>query len=151
MPNYENAALYFNEKRNRHERRWHETVDGVRKRRTTPNAKWLWEMVNGPVPDGHVVHHVDFDGSNDDPANLALLTDSGHRRIHWEKNNGYRVVDGKEAKICTECGCLLPFSAFSTERHTKKGVTRAYPRAKCRACSSRIAQENQQARREEME
>jgi len=148
MPDYEHASLTFNEKKQRWERKWHEHVDGARKRRTTPNAKWLWEKHNGPIPDGFVIHHRDFDGTNDTLENLVCLSDEEHRRLHWEANNGYRVIEGVDHKICTECGELLPFLAFSMERHNKKGTIKEYPRAKCKSCSSRIAIRNKKKRDE---
>lgn len=43
----------------------------------------VWERVHGqPLPDGHVVHHVDHDVTNNDPGNLQLLTRADHIRLH---------------------------------------------------------------------
>lgn len=45
-----------------------------------PSGKWkrfarhLWESINGPLPAGHRVYHLDFDNLNDDPDNLAAMT-----------------------------------------------------------------------------
>ena len=37
-------------------------------------ARHMWEMVNGPLPAGHRVYHLDGDNLNDDPDNLASMT-----------------------------------------------------------------------------
>ncbi|MEM5542904.1 HNH endonuclease signature motif containing protein [Sulfitobacter sp. AS92] len=35
--------------------------------------RWLWEKINGPVPDGHFLKCLDGDKTNCDPANWELL------------------------------------------------------------------------------
>ena len=43
----------------------------------------VWELVNGrAVPDGHHVHHVDHDRSNNQPENLRLETAAEHLERH---------------------------------------------------------------------
>lgn len=42
----------------------------------------VWETLNGPTPPGYHVHHLDGTRTNNDPANLVLLTIAEHRRIH---------------------------------------------------------------------
>lgn len=41
-----------------------------------------WEAVHGPLPDGHLVHHRDRNGLNDEPGNLSALTRSEHVKEH---------------------------------------------------------------------
>lgn len=45
----------------------------------------IWKAEHGPIPDGHHIHHVDFDPLNNDPANLACLTEDDHRKAHSER------------------------------------------------------------------
>ena len=40
------------------------------------------EMIGRPLHPGEVVHHVDGDVKNDDPANLAVMTIAEHTRTH---------------------------------------------------------------------
>ena len=48
-----------------------------------PRAVVAWELANGrAVPRGFVIHHVDGNPLNDDPANLACLTRAEHVRVH---------------------------------------------------------------------
>jgi hypothetical protein len=42
----------------------------------------VWEAVNGPIPDGFHVHHVDEDRSNNQSSNLQLLEASEHFQEH---------------------------------------------------------------------
>lgn len=42
----------------------------------------VWESTNGPLPRGMVVHHIDRDALNDDPANLVALTRAEHVEEH---------------------------------------------------------------------
>lgn len=47
-----------------------------------PRAIVVWESANGPVPAGHVVHHIDGDPLNDEPTNLTALSRAEHQRVH---------------------------------------------------------------------
>lgn len=44
----------------------------------------VWKVTNGKdeVPPGYVVHHVDLDPLNNDPANLVCVTRKEHARLH---------------------------------------------------------------------
>jgi len=52
--------------------------------------KYVWELINGPVPDGYELHHGDgkgdFSGSGNKNcncvANLMLMTRADHRSLH---------------------------------------------------------------------
>ena len=57
---------------------------------------YVWEQVNGPVPDGHVVHHRDHNKRNNTLDNLQLMT-------HAEHADHHNRIHPKE-KICTMCG-----------------------------------------------
>jgi hypothetical protein len=45
----------------------------------------VYEMKNGSVPDGHVVHHKDRNPLNDSPANLQALTRADHINEHRQE------------------------------------------------------------------
>lgn len=47
----------------------------------------IWKKANGPIPDGHDIHHADFDPLNNDLANLHCLTNSEHRELHRERGH----------------------------------------------------------------
>lgn len=55
----------------------------------------VWEMVNGPIPDGMCIDHIDGNGLNNRLANLRLTTLSGNqrnRRLHKSNKTGFPGV-----------------------------------------------------------
>ncbi len=44
----------------------------------------IWEFRNGPLPEGHVIHHIDHDASNNpiDGSNFKLMTVEDHNEHH---------------------------------------------------------------------
>lgn len=42
----------------------------------------IWEGLNGPVPDGFLVHHIDEDKTSNDPSNLGLMKWGEHTAHH---------------------------------------------------------------------
>ena len=61
--------------------------------------RWEWEQVNGPIPDGHQIHHVNGDKLDNRIGNLQCLTATEHKRIH----SGCTLVDGRWFKPCPLC------------------------------------------------
>ncbi len=61
-------------------------MDGPPKSRWMQYARFLWETIKGPVPDGKRVLHKDGDVSNDDIRNLMLGTASDTLWIHCHKD-----------------------------------------------------------------
>ena len=41
-----------------------------------------WEKVNGKIPSGHELHHIDLNKLNNEPYNLQLVTPKEHTEIH---------------------------------------------------------------------
>ena len=52
------------------------------------DGKWLhrviWEEVNGPIPKGFHIHHIDEDKSNNDPLNLEMVNPKTHSALHLD-------------------------------------------------------------------
>jgi hypothetical protein len=42
----------------------------------------IWEDINGPIPEGYIIHHKDFNKLNNDLNNLQCLTKSEHITLH---------------------------------------------------------------------
>lgn len=56
----------------------------------------IWELHNGPVPDGYHVHHKDEDQGNNSIENLQALPEETHRRLHgitseWHRSEAARA------------------------------------------------------------
>jgi hypothetical protein len=87
----------------------------------------VWETINGPIPLGHQIHHLDGTRTNNQPENLVLLTISEHRRIHsgpkatewhrseegreWHRQHG---LEGWENRLPTLSRCSICGEAYLT-------------------------------------
>lgn len=68
--------------------RWYAVLDksfeGVRR---LPFANYIW-LLNNPafetIPKGYVIHHLDYDKTNDDISNLVLMRRDHHLVHHWK-------------------------------------------------------------------
>ena len=61
----------------------------------------VWEYYHGEIPDGYVVHHVDFNSKNNNLNNLVLMTYSDHSAIHGSSNAACKK---KKKFVCAFCG-----------------------------------------------
>jgi len=54
---------------------------------TMPRANYMW-LKNNPsfstIPPSYVVHHLDWDQTNDDPSNLVIMQKYHHSAYHWK-------------------------------------------------------------------
>ena len=44
--------------------------------------KFIYESINGPVPEGYEIHHIDFNKYNNDISNLIALPREQHKKYH---------------------------------------------------------------------
>ena len=53
-------------------------------RRRLHDVLWEYENIDGIkiIPEGYVVHHIDFDKTNNNISNLTLISVFGHNLIH---------------------------------------------------------------------
>lgn len=69
----------------------------------------VWEAWHGPIPAGHVVHHVNHKRDDNRIENLRVMTSSDHSRLHhkkarcanWERGQRYATL--KRHNLCTRC------------------------------------------------
>lgn len=47
-----------------------------------PEHRLVWEHYNGIIPKGHVIHHLDFDASNNSLDNLLCMSKADHDELH---------------------------------------------------------------------
>jgi anaerobic ribonucleoside-triphosphate reductase len=50
----------------------------------TPIHHAVAKYFYGPIPKGHVVHHIDGNRSNNSKSNIVVLSDADHRRVHMK-------------------------------------------------------------------
>ena len=49
--------------------------------------RYVWEKHNGPIPEGHAIHHVDGDPGNNAIENLECLPRGDHQRAHMRERH----------------------------------------------------------------
>ncbi len=64
--------------------------EGKRTFRTVYVHRIVWEYYNGPIPKGHVIHHIDHDTTNNHISNLQCCTRAEHSIIHGFGSNGVK-------------------------------------------------------------
>lgn len=47
--------------------------------------RYIWEKEVGTIPKGCQIHHIDGNKANNDISNLAIMTASGHQRLHGQE------------------------------------------------------------------
>lgn len=52
----------------------------------------VWEFYNGPIPDGHDIHHADHDKGNNDIENLICMERDEHRKLHCEEKSEETLI-----------------------------------------------------------
>lgn len=80
----------------------------------------VWESVNGPIPDGHIVHHIDHDKTNNNVDNLTLMRPGDHTSYH---NSANGIPMG--IVICIACGINVTRRASAIRRGQNKFCTRS--------------------------
>jgi HNH endonuclease/AP2 domain len=109
--------------------------------RTRPAHQLVWEFVNGPVPHGYEIDHIDGNPSNNALVNLRLLTHSqnmqnrhspsgknktsGVKGVHWDASRQrwrtHIVVNRKQVHIgrfTTIRDALKAYRAAAAIHHT---------------------------------
>lgn len=69
-----------------------------------PNAQYVWEAHHGPIPEGHIIHHIDGDSLNDVVGNFDLVTRTEHALLHFEDLRAARPsLTHEKLKTCPDC------------------------------------------------
>jgi hypothetical protein len=74
----------------------------------------VWQVFNGEIPDGYIIHHLDGNKHNNNLCNLCLMENEEHKKHHstGENNPNYgkhrsdetkrKIGDAQRGKIITE-------------------------------------------------
>lgn len=111
------------------------TDKSVRPKRTIRLHREVWAAINGPIPVGYDIHHLDGDKCNNQPKNLVCITRSEHSRHHL-RERPMRCAWGVKSAIlvkCTKCGCDLQ----------RKRVGKP----SCKRCAEKSAEQNRKRTR----
>ena len=107
---------------------------GSRKMFSKSRAVYTWEQINGTVPKGYEIHHINFDRADDRIENLQLLSKSEHRLLHAKLREDHREIDGIECRRCQNCGEYKSLENYYTRT---AGTFGGY----CKTCSKSKLQE----------
>lgn len=74
-------------------------INGKRKRL----HRYVWEQINGEIPKGYDIHHIDHNKDNNDISNLELLASIRHKQVHGmeltkEQRNEYTKILEEKAR-----------------------------------------------------
>ncbi len=58
----------------------------------------IWEINNGTIPEGYVIHHINLNRSDNRLNNLMCLTHKQHRELHKKIDNGIQEITKKFMK-----------------------------------------------------
>lgn len=81
------------------------------KRTTIRHHRFIWEVVNGTIPEGYEIHHKDKNRTNNSINNLELIECGTHKRNHFKginnpmygKSNPQAVAIGKSRSKPVAC------------------------------------------------
>lgn len=97
--------------------------------------RYVWENEVGEIPKGYHVHHIDGDKSNNSIDNLALITASGHERLHGAESKRKEQAR-KNIEHARKYAIEWHKSEQGREWHSKKALGHKTPRhlKNCAVC-----------------
>lgn len=103
----------------------------------------IWIDANGPIPDGHHVHHVDHDPLNNDLGNLACIPKSDHHAHHGaaltqERRDWLRAHADRIRPLTAEWHRSEEGRAWHSEHGKRVWEGRAYAERQCEQCGDRF-------------
>lgn len=130
---------YPNAKQNNHRRYYSSHA----KWKATPRLlhRDIWEFHNGPIPDGHHIHHADGDADNNAISNLECLSSAAHQVAHRDERSA-RASTPKQLALLerirgsTKAWHSSPEGREWHRQHALKSLTKQYPEQPCLICGT---------------
>lgn len=101
----------FRQKRLEDGRRYCWFWDANETKRTLYRYQWVWIVANGPIPDGHHIHHINENCTDDRIENLQCLSRTAHIATHMDDDHKVAMLlgrglyrTGKTVYVCQTCG-----------------------------------------------
>lgn len=68
--------------------------------KSVPLHRKVWETANGPIPEGHVIHHINGDSKDNRLENLVCMSKQEHIRLHASmRAEGVDVTDMSDPDV----------------------------------------------------
>lgn len=101
----------------------------------------VWEFHNGPIPDGHHVHHIDGNPDNNDISNLICLAESAHQLEHREEASRRSSAPEHLEHLArirekTKAWHASPEGREWHRQHALRSITKEYPEQACLICGT---------------
>lgn len=97
----------------------------------------VWYEAHGDIPNGHHIHHINGDKSDNRIENLACLSHSEHSRQHTPWNVGTASM---VSLVCDVCGKEFERLAYKWRDHQKKGLVNTCCSRRCAGIVARKIQ-----------
>jgi hypothetical protein len=112
--------------------RVHGWVDG--KPRHQYLARMIWEYFFGKIVGDNILHHKDFNKTNNDIKNLELLTNSFHNSVHYphRRDGGFAHFSGNHKVVSADyLGFSLPMESILLDKNNSVVIPDAEPVSGC--------------------
>lgn len=108
----------------------------------------IWESINGPIPKGCVIHHVNGDSHDNRIGNLVMMTHKAHMQLHGKlRREGKDVIDSTDLQVIKSRKDSHDYQESHKELcRLRNAKYRAEHKAEEAARKSKYYQENKAAR-----
>lgn len=91
------------------------TIRNISKNKTYKIHRVIWECVNGEIPNGYHIHHIDGNKLNNSIYNLELLSTSEHHTLHNHNMSKERREKLSSYNIKTKSKTVLMLDKITEE------------------------------------